>query len=44
MLYIVRGISPHPPPVCGIHLDDATADIVRQNAPHTPATGGEETE
>ncbi len=25
------------------HLDDATAAIVRQNTPHTPATGGEET-
>ncbi len=45
MLYIVRGggESPHPPPVCSIHLDDATAAILCQNAHHTPATGGEET-
>ncbi len=39
-----RGGSPQPPPVCSIHLDDATAAILRQNAHHTPATGGEETE
>ncbi len=32
-----RRISPHPPPMCSIHLDDATAAIVRQNALHTPA-------
>ncbi len=32
-----RGESPHPPPVCSIHLDDATAAIVHQNAHHTPA-------
>ncbi len=36
-LYIVRGVSPHPPPVCSIHLDDATAAILYQNAHHTPA-------
>ncbi len=36
-LYIVRRVSPHPPPVCSIHLDDATAAILRQNAHHTPA-------
>ncbi len=36
-LYIVRGVSPRPPPVCSIHLDDATAAILRQNAHHTPA-------
>ncbi len=36
-MMIVRGVSPHPPPVCSIHLDDATAAIVRQNAHHTPA-------
>jgi len=36
-LYIVRGLSPRPPPMCSIHLDDATAAIVRQNAHHTPA-------
>ncbi len=29
--------SPHPPPVCSIHLDDATAAILHQNAHHTPA-------
>ncbi len=31
------GVSPRPPPVCSIHLDDATAAIVRQTAHHTPA-------
>ncbi len=31
------GGSPQPPPVCSIHLDDATAAILRQNTPHTPA-------
>ncbi len=31
-----RGESPCPPPVCSIHLDDATAAILRQNTPHTP--------
>ncbi len=38
------GVSPQPPPVCSIHLDDATAATVqrRQCAHHTPATGGEE--
>ncbi len=30
------GVSPQPPPVCSIHLDDATAVIFRQNAHHTP--------
>ncbi len=40
------GVSPQPPPVCSIHLDDATAatDQWRQCAYHTPATGGEERE
>ncbi len=40
----VGGVSPQPPPVCSIHLDDATAATVqrRQCAHHTPATGGEE--
>ncbi len=32
-----RGESPQPPPVCSIHLDDAMAAILRQNAHHTPA-------
>ncbi len=32
-----RGESRQPPPMCSIHLDDATAAIVRQNAHHTPA-------
>ncbi len=32
-----KGLSPHPPPVCSIHLDDATAAILHQNAHHTPA-------
>ncbi len=31
------GESPHPPPMCSIHLDDARAAILRQNAHHTPA-------
>ncbi len=42
------GVSPQPPPVCSIHLDDATAatgqDWLAQCANHTPATGGEERE
>ncbi len=29
--------SPRPPPMCSIHLDDATAAIVHQNDHHTPA-------
>ncbi len=41
-----EGVSPQPPPVCSIHLDDATASTGqrRQCAHHTPATGGEERE
>ncbi len=37
------GVSPQPPPVCSIHLDDATAATGqrRQCAHHTPATDGE---
>ncbi len=37
------GFSPQPPPVCSIHLDDATAvtEQRHQYAHHTPATGGE---
>ncbi len=40
------GVSPQPPPVCSIHLDDATAATgqQRQCAHHTPDTGGEERE
>ncbi len=40
------GVSPQPPPVCSIHLDDATAATGqrRQCAHHTPATGEEERE
>ncbi len=40
------GVSPQPPPVYSIHLDDATAATAqrRQCADHTPATGGEERE
>ncbi len=34
-LYI-EGESPQSPPMCSIHLDDATAAILRQNAHHTP--------
>ncbi len=43
---IMWGVSPQPPPVCSIHLDDATAATgqLRQCAHHTPATGGEERE
>ncbi len=39
-------LSPQPPPVCSIHLDDATAATGqrRQCTHHTPATGGEERE
>ncbi len=39
----VWGGSPQPPPVCSIHLDDATAATGqrRQCAHHTPATDGE---
>ncbi len=32
-----EGGSPQPPPMCSIHLDDATATIMHQNAHHTPA-------
>ncbi len=40
------GVSPQPPSVCSIHLDDATAATVQRHqcAHHTPATGGEERE
>ncbi len=40
------GVSPQPPPVCSIHLDDATAAAGqwRQCTHNTPATGGEERE
>ncbi len=40
------GVSPQPPSVCSIDLDDATAATGqwRQCAHHTPATGGEERE
>ncbi len=40
-------VSPQPPPVCSIHLDDdamAATGQRRQCAHHTPATGGEEKE
>ncbi len=36
------GVSPQPPPVCRIHLDDTGQR--RQCTHHTPATGGEERE
>ncbi len=32
-----EGGSPQLPPMCSIHLDDATAAIVRQNIHYTPA-------
>ncbi len=40
------GVSPQPPPVCSINLNDAMAATGqrRQCARHTPATGGEERE
>ncbi len=40
------GVSPQPPQVCSIHLEDARAATGqrRQCAPHTAATGGEERE
>ncbi len=40
------GVFPQPPPVCSIHLGDATAATGqrRQCAHNTPATGGEERE
>ncbi len=40
------GVSPQPPPVCSIHLNDATAATEQRHqcAHHTPATGGEERE
>ncbi len=43
---IMWGVTPQPPPVCSIHLDDATAATGqrRRCAHHTPATGGEEGE
>ncbi len=42
----VCNCSPQPPPVCSIHLDDATAATGQRHqcAHHTPATGGEERE
>ncbi len=38
------GVSPQPPPVCSIHLDDAMAATGQQHqcTHHTPATGGED--
>ncbi len=46
MLYNHEGVSPQPPPVCSIHLDNATAATGQRRlcAHHTPATGGEERE
>ncbi len=40
------GVSPQPPPVCSIYLNDATAATGQrlQCSHHTPATGGEERE
>ncbi len=41
---MLEGVSPQLPPVCSIHLYDATVATGqrRQCAHHTPATGGEE--
>ncbi len=36
-LYIEVEESPQPPPMCSIHLDDATAAILRHNTHHTLA-------
>ncbi len=43
---IMWGVSPQPPPVCSIHLDDTTAATGQRHqcTHHTPATGGEERE
>ncbi len=43
---IMRGVSPQPPPVYSIHLDDAMAATRqrRQCTRHTAATGGAERE
>ncbi len=39
------GLSPQPPPVCSIHLDDTTAATAQpQWAHNTPVTGGDERE
>ncbi len=38
-----QGVSPQPPPVCSIHLDDATAAILRQTHTTHQLTDGEET-
>ncbi len=40
------GVSPQPPPVYSIHLDNATAATGQRHqcAHQTPATGGEERE
>ncbi len=40
------GVSSQQPPVCSIHLDNATAATVqrRQCDHHTPSTGGEDRE
>ncbi len=37
LLHDRGGRSPQPPPMCSIHLDDAMATILRQNAHQTPA-------
>ncbi len=39
-------VSPEPPPVCSIHLDDAKSatEQQRQCAHHTPATDGVQVE
>ncbi len=39
--FTIMGVSPQPPPVCSIHLDDATAVTGqrRQYTHHTPSTG-----
>ncbi len=32
---IIWGVSPQPPPVCSIYLDDATAATAQQRSPHS---------
>ncbi len=38
------GVSPQPPPMCSVHLDDAMAATAQRLRHHKPATGGDERE
>ncbi len=44
--HVGGGVSPQPPPVCSIHLDDVTAATGQRHhcSQYTPATGGEKRE